>query len=180
MSEKEVMDQQSKSNFNSPPGPGCLATKQFIIKKFLCFIINLDLKEMLKILGQILLCYFGANQEQFIEVNRATINWREKNYLHVLWKKLIYALSTMLGSTYYTFICLVLQKYGYFLKQIIDLDFFFVIYTSCATVISNIYKAKCLDLEWTEKVIISESWNQINKILVFKLTLNYSNPIVLH
>lgn len=118
------MDQQSKSNFNSPPGPDCLATKQFIIKKFLCFIINLDLKEMLKILGQILLCYFGANQEQFIEVNRATINWREKNYLHVLWKKLIYALSTMLGSTYYTFICLVLQKYGYFLKQIIDLDFF--------------------------------------------------------
>lgn len=68
------MDQQSKSNFNSPSGLECLATKQFIIKKFLWFIINLDLKEMLKTLGQILLCYFGANQEQFTEVNRAAIN----------------------------------------------------------------------------------------------------------
>lgn len=55
MSEKKVMDQQSKSNFNSPSGPDCLATKQFIIKNFLRFIINLDLKEMLKSLGQILL-----------------------------------------------------------------------------------------------------------------------------
>jgi len=49
------MKQQSKSNFNSPSGPDCLATKQFIIKKFLLFITNLDLKEMLKSLGQILL-----------------------------------------------------------------------------------------------------------------------------
>lgn len=49
------MDQQSKSNFNIPSGPDCLATKQFIIKKFLRCIINLDLKEMLKSLGQILL-----------------------------------------------------------------------------------------------------------------------------
>lgn len=55
MSEKEVMDQKSKSNFNSPSGPDCLATKQLIIKKFLLSIINLDLKEMLKSLGQILL-----------------------------------------------------------------------------------------------------------------------------
>lgn len=96
MSEKEVMDQQSKSNFNSPSGLECLATKQFIIKKFLCFIINLDLKEMLKTLGQILLCYFGANQGQFTEVNRAAINWSENNFLYILWKKLFYALS--LGS----------------------------------------------------------------------------------
>lgn len=68
------MDQQSKSNFNSPSGPDCLATKQFIIKKFLCIIINLDLKEMLKTLGQILVCYFGINQQQFTEVNRSAIN----------------------------------------------------------------------------------------------------------
>lgn len=68
------MDQQSKSNFNSPSGPDCLATKQFIIKKFLSLIINLDLKEMLKSLGQILLCYFGANQKQFIEVSGAAVN----------------------------------------------------------------------------------------------------------
>lgn len=61
---------------------------------------------MLKTLGQILLCYFGANQEQFTEVYRAAINWMENNYLYILGKKIIYALS--LGSTYYTFKCLVL------------------------------------------------------------------------
>lgn len=70
------MDQQSKSNFNSPSGPDCLATKQFITEKFLCFIINLDLKEMLEFPGQILpfFCYFHANPEQFIGVNGAATN----------------------------------------------------------------------------------------------------------
>lgn len=59
-------------------------------------------------------------------------------------------------STYYCFKYLLLYKYDYFLKQIIDLDFF-VIYTSCATIISNIYKAKVLDLKWSEWTIVSES-----------------------
>lgn len=81
-----------------------------------------------------------------------------------MWKILFYALS--LGSIYYCFKYLLLYIYGYFLKQIIDLDFF-AIYTSCATVISNIYKAKGLDLKWSEWAIVSESSNQTNQILVF-------------
>lgn len=100
---------------------------------------------MLKSLGQILLCYVRANWEVFIEVNGAVLNLRkEKKNIYILWKILFHALS--LGSICCCFKYLLLYKYGYFLKQIIDLVFS-VIYTSHATVISNIYKAKGLDLK---------------------------------
>lgn len=148
MSENEVMDQQSKSNFNSPSGPDCLATKQFIIKKFLSLIINLDLKEMLKSLGQILLLLWCKPKAIYwSQWSCCKLKEKKNNYLHILWKILFYALS--LGSTYYCFKYLLLYKYGYFLQQIIDFDFFFI-YTSCATVISNICKGKGLDLKWSE------------------------------
>lgn len=68
------MVQQSKSNFNIPSGPDCLATKQFIIKKFLHSIINLDLKEMLKSLGQIWLSVTMLETKSIIEGNESAIN----------------------------------------------------------------------------------------------------------
>lgn len=77
---------------------------------------------------------------------------RKKNYLHRLQKMLFHASS--LGSTYYCFKYLLLYNYGYLLKQIIGLDFF-VVYTSCATVISNMYKAKGLVLKWSDGAIVS-------------------------